>query len=120
MFHKGRVLTVFSARNYSGNYEGVHNDAALLLLTLDLAGNIRVFVKNLRERQVELAPPVEKDNSQYPDTLEEEEEEEEEAEEAEEETQDESKDGVPSDVLNEEEVQDESKDGVPSDVLNVA
>jgi transcriptional regulator with PAS, ATPase and Fis domain len=117
VFHKGRVLTVFSARNYSGNYEGVHNDAALLLLTLDLAGNIRVFVKNLRERQVELAPPVEKDNSQYPDTLEEEEEEEEEAEE---ETQDESKDGVPSDVLNEEEVQDESKDGVPSDVLNVA
>ena len=48
VFHGGRVVTVFSARNYTGSYT---NDSALLVLAPDAQGNVRVHIKQLHARQ---------------------------------------------------------------------
>ena len=45
VMHGGRLLTVFSARNYTGSKT---NDAALLLLATDSNGDLRVRFKQLR------------------------------------------------------------------------
>ena len=50
VFHGGRVVTVFSARNYTGSHT---NDSALLVLAPDAQGNIRVHIKQLNARQTD-------------------------------------------------------------------
>jgi diadenosine tetraphosphatase ApaH/serine/threonine PP2A family protein phosphatase len=48
VMHGGRLLTVFSARNYLGRNT---NDAALLLLATDCNGDLRVRFKQLRHHE---------------------------------------------------------------------
>ena len=50
VMHCGRLLTVFSARNYTGSKT---NDAALLLLATDSNGDLRVRFKQLRHHDTE-------------------------------------------------------------------
>jgi hypothetical protein len=45
--HNGRLITVFSARNYM---DAVFNDSALLLLTLDDTNSLRVRIKTLSKK----------------------------------------------------------------------
>jgi hypothetical protein len=52
VMHNGRVITVFSARNYM---DAVLNDSALLLLTYDDTKSLRVRIKTLAQKYI---PPV--------------------------------------------------------------
>lgn len=47
IMHGGRLITVFSARNYVPGPQRRPNDAALLLLAEDESGNLRVRVKRV-------------------------------------------------------------------------
>eukprot|EP00966_Prymnesium_polylepis_P084619 1959004-Prymnesium_polylepis.1 len=50
---QGRLVTLFSARNYFESYE---NDAALLLVAADESGALRVRAKRLAHRM--MRPPA--------------------------------------------------------------
>ena len=47
IMHSGRLVTLFSARNY---FDGAQNDGALLLLAPDEQGSLRVRAKRLAHR----------------------------------------------------------------------
>ena len=47
VMHAGRLLTLFSARNYFRADDGVSNDAAMLLLAPDLNGHLRFHPKRI-------------------------------------------------------------------------
>ena len=49
------MVTVFSARNYTGSYT---NDSALLVLAPDAQGNVRVHIKQLHARQQSSNPDL--------------------------------------------------------------
>ena len=48
--HHGRLITLFSARNYFTASDGTTNDAAMLLLAADLRSHLRVHPKRLAAR----------------------------------------------------------------------
>ena len=47
VMHGGRLVTLFSARNYFTGDGGVSNDSALLLLAADGNGHLRMYPKRL-------------------------------------------------------------------------
>jgi hypothetical protein len=55
ILHGGRVLTVFSARNY---FDRVQNDSAIILISEDEEGNVRLKPKTLMRRLLERPSPL--------------------------------------------------------------
>ena len=53
ILHGGRVLTVFSARNY---FDRVQNDSAIILISEDEERNVRLKPKTLMRRLSERTP----------------------------------------------------------------
>ena len=53
ILHGGRVVTVFSARNY---FDRVQNDSAIILISEDEEGNVRLKPKTLLRRLTERVP----------------------------------------------------------------
>ncbi len=49
VMHGGRLVTLFSARNYHVESDGQTNDAAMLLLAPDVNGHLRVHPKRLAQ-----------------------------------------------------------------------
>ena len=49
VMHSGRLITLFSARNYFERSRGRANDGAMLLLAVDGNGHLRVHPKRLEQ-----------------------------------------------------------------------